>query len=132
MIEQQGNYFFTQAQVSLDSFPPPPFTQILLQHCTWSEIGVSNGTFLKNLIIYLYWLIDWYTLFVLRGIVLNLFIFIIVFANSTAVKSCVLLLLLLLLSIFMILGIIAGLSFNPTPCILYPNYPDILEPKHNP
>lgn len=58
MIEQRGNYFFTQAQVSLDSFFPP-FTQILLQHCTWSEIGVNNDTVLKNLIIYLYWLIDW-------------------------------------------------------------------------
>lgn len=71
------------------------------------------------------------TIFVLRGIVLNLFIFILLFANSTAVKSCVLLLL-LLLSIFMILGMIAGLSLNPTPCILYPNNPDILEPQHNP
>lgn len=26
----------------------------------------------------------------------------------------------------MILGIIAGLSFNPTPCILYPNYHSFL------
>lgn len=70
-------------QVSLDRFFP--FSQILSQHCSWSEIGVSNGKFLKKYYLYL-------------------IIFILLFANSTAVNAHLL--------PFPILGMLSCLNLN--------------------